>query len=197
MQRKILAERLVQKLNEKILGKLDIRKALIFGVVLKGLPIAYNIARMNHSIENFVPIVAHRPLHLQHYVNSYLPSLEWKSYLKEQLSRYEHLIISDDVVNSGFTKQKLESIAITLTKGYKVSRLFAALILNRKNLAGPSLIGSSDIFALKVNAKEVICDWGAITVPLLDLPIEKARQQCEEYFQERWLNEERFITITY
>ncbi len=197
MQRKIPADKLVQRLNEKILSKLEIRKTLILGVVLKGLPIAYNIARMNHSIDNFVPIVAHRPLHLQHYVNSYLPSLEWKSYLKEQLSHYESLIIIDDVVNSGFTKQKLESIAITLTKEYKVSRWFAALILNRKNLAGPSLIRYGDIFALKVNAKEVTCDWGTITVPLLDLSIEKARQRCEEYFQERWLNEERFITVTY
>jgi len=197
MKKKIPADTLVQKLNEKILGKLDISKTLILGVVLKGLPVAYSIARRNHTIENFVPVVAHRPLQLQHYVNSYLPSLEWKPYLQKQLNRYENLIIIDDVVNSGFTKQKLESIAFSLTNGYSISRWFAALILNRKNLAGPNFVYPNDIFALQVNAKEVKCDWGTITVPLWDLPIEKARQRCEEYFQKHWLSEKRFVTITY
>ncbi|MFQ6086552.1 MAG: hypothetical protein ACE5OV_00870 [Candidatus Bathyarchaeia archaeon] len=197
MKNRIPADTLVQKLNEKILDKLDLSKTLVLGVVLKGLPVAYSIARVNHAIENFVPVVAHRPLQLQHYVNSYLPSLEWKSYLQEKLNRYENLIIIDDVVNSGFTKQKLESIAISLTKGYRISRWFAALILNRKNLAGPNFVYSSDIFALQVNAKEVECDWGTITVPLWDLLIEEARQRCEEYFQKHWLNEKRFVTITY
>jgi orotate phosphoribosyltransferase len=197
MQRKIAAHVLVQKLNEKILSKLDISKTLILGVVLKGLPVAYNIARMNGVVENFVPVVAHRPLQLQHYVNSYLPSSEWKSYLQEQLNRHESLLIIDDVVNSGFTKQKLESIAISLTEGYRISRRFAALILNRKNLAGPSFVYPSDIFALQVNAREVECDWGTMTVPLWDLPIEAARQRCEEYLQNHWLNEKRFVTITY
>ena len=197
MKKKIPADTLVQKLNEKILGKLDISKTLILGVVLKGLPVAYSIARRNHTIENLVPVVAHRPLQLQHYVNSYLPSLEWKPYLQKQLNRYENLIIIDDVVNSGFTKQKLESIAISLTKEYRISRWFAALILNRKNLAGPNFVYPNDIFALQVNAKEVKCDWGTITVPLWDLPIEKARQRCEEYFQKHWLSEKRFVTITY
>lgn len=197
MKKKIPADILVQKLNEKILGKLDITKTLILGVVLKGLPVAYSIARKNDTIENFIPVVAHRPLQFQHHVNSYLPSLEWKSYLQEQLNRYERLLIIDDVVNSGFTKQKLESIAISYTKGYDISCWFAALILNRKNLAGPSFVYPSDIFALQVNAKEVECDWGTITVPLWDLPIEKARRRCEEYFQKHWLNEKRFVTITY
>jgi len=197
MKKKLPAGTLIQKLNEKILGKLDINKTLILGVVLKGLPIAYSIARMNHTIENFVPVVAYRPLQFQHHVNSYLPSLEWKSYLQEQLNHCESLIIIDDVVNSGFTKQKLESIATPLTKGYKLSHWFAALILNRKNLAGPSFVYSSDIYALQVNAKEVECDWGTITVPLWDLPVEKARQRCEEYFQKHWLSEKRFIAITY
>ncbi|MFB0514234.1 MAG: hypothetical protein ACETVQ_01510 [Candidatus Bathyarchaeia archaeon] len=197
MKKKIPADTLVQKLNEKILGKLDISKTLILGVVLKGLPVAYSIARRNHTIENFVPVVAHRPLQLQHYVNSYLPSLEWKPYLQKQLNRYENLIIIDDVVNSGFTKQKLESIAFSLTNEYSISRWFAALILNRKNLAGPNFVYPNDIFALQVNAKEVKCDWGTITVPLWDLPIEKARQRCEEYFQKHWLSEKRFVTITY
>lgn len=197
MKRRIPADILVQKLNEKILGKLDITKTLILGVVLKGLPVAYSIARKNYTIENFIPVVAHRPLQFQHHVNSYLPSLEWKSYLQEKLNRCESLIIIDDVVNSGFTKQKLESIAISLTKGHRVSRWFAALILNRKNLAGPNFVYPSDIIALQVNAKEVECDWGTITVPLWDLSIEKARQRCEEYFQKHWLSEKRFITITY
>jgi len=197
MKKKIAANTLVKKLNDKILGKLDISKTLIFGVVLKGLPVAYSIARINHTIGNLVPIVANRPLQLQHHVNSYLPSLKWKSYLQEQLNHCESLIIIDDIVNSGFTKQKLESIAISLTKGYKISCWFAALILNQKNLAGPSFVYPSDIFASKINAKEVECDWGTITVPLLDLPVEKARQRCEEYFQKHWLSEKRFVTITY
>lgn len=197
MQKKIPADTLVQKLNKKILGKLDISKTLILGVVLKGLPVAYSIARINHTIENFVPVVAQRPLQFQHHVDSYLPSLEWKLYLQGQLNHCESIIIIDDVVNSGFTKQKLESIAISLTKRYRISRWFAALILNRKNLAGPSFVYHSDIFALQVNAEEVECDWGTITVPLWDLPIEKARQRCEEYFQKHWLSEKRFVTITY
>lgn len=197
MKQKIPADRLVQRLNDKILSKLDISKTLILGVVLKGLPVAYRIARTNDAMENFVPVVAHRPLQFQHHVSSYLPSLEWKSYLQKQLKHCENLIIIDDAVNSGFTKQKLESITIPLIKGYEISCWFAALILNRKNLAGPSFIYSSDIFALQVNAKEVECDWGTITVPLMDLPIEKARQRCEEYFHKHWQNETRFVTITY
>jgi adenine/guanine phosphoribosyltransferase-like PRPP-binding protein len=197
MKRKIAAHMLVKKLNERILNKLDIRKTLIFGVVLKGFPIAYSIAKMNHVTENFVPVVAHRPLQFQHYVNSYLPSLEWKSFLQERLNYCESLIVIDDVVNSGFTKQKLESMANSLIRGYEISRWFAALILNRKNLAGRSFVHPNDTFASHVNAKEVKCDWGTITVPLWDLPIEEARQRCEEYFQKHWLNESRFITITY
>ncbi|MGD8506117.1 MAG: hypothetical protein PVF15_05575 [Candidatus Bathyarchaeota archaeon] len=197
MKRRIPADKLVQKLNRKILGKLDIGKSLVLGVVLKGLPVAYSIARMNHATENFVPVVAHRPLQFQHHVDSYLPSLEWGSFLQEQLGHLENLIIVDDVVNSGFTKQKLESIASSLTKEYRICHWFAALILNRENLAGPSFVKSSDIFASQVNAKEVECDWGTITVPLWDLPIREARQRCEEYFQEHWLSEERFVTITY
>lgn len=197
MKRKIPADMLIQKLNGKILRKLDIGKTLILGVVLKGLPVAYSIARINHAIENFVPVVAHRPLQFQHHVNSYLPSLEWKFYLEKQLNHCESLILIDDVVNSGFTKQKLESITISLTKGYKIPRWFAALILNRRNLAGPSFVSSNDIFASRVNAEDVECDWGTLTVPLWDLPIEKARQSCEEYLQKHWLSERRFVTITY
>lgn len=197
MEKKIQADRLIQKLNDKILSKLDIGKTLIFGVVLKGLPVAYSIARINHKIEDFVPVVAHRPLQFQHHVNSYLPSLEWKSHLQERFNCCESIILIDDVVNSGFTKQKLESIVTSLTKGYRISRKFAALILNRKNLAGPSFVYPSDIFVLRVNANDVRCDWGSITVPLWGLSIEKTRQRCEEYFQRHWLSEKRFVTITY
>jgi hypothetical protein len=50
---------------------------------------------------------------------------------------------------------------------------------------------------MKVKAEKVECDWGTITVPLLGLPIEKALQRCEEYFKKHWLNERRFVTITY
>ncbi|UCD39649.1 MAG: hypothetical protein JSV87_04360 [Candidatus Bathyarchaeota archaeon] len=197
MQEKIPADTLVQRLNEKILGKLDITKTLILGVVLKGLPIALSIASANRILENFVPVVAHRPLQFQHGVHSYLPSSEWKSYLQEQLSRCENMIIIDDVVNSGFTKQKLESVAVSLAKERRISLSFAALVLNRRNLASPSLVHSSDLFALQVDAEEVECDWGTIIVPLWDLPVEEARKRCGEYFQKHWVSEERFVTITY
>jgi hypoxanthine-guanine phosphoribosyltransferase len=197
MERKIPADVLIQRLNKKILDKLDINQALILGVVLKGLPVAYSIAKKNNAMKNFVPVIAQRPRYLQHYVNSYLPSPEWKSRLQEQLNRCRDIIIIDDVVNSGFTKQRLESIAISLTRGHDIPRRFAALVLNRKNLAGPSFVHPSDIFALKVKAEKVECDWGTITVPLLDLPVEKALQRCEEYFKKHWLNERRFVTITY
>lgn len=197
MKKKIPADTLVQKLNEKMSGKFDVSKTLILGVVLKGLPVAYSIARINHTMDNFVPVVAHRPLQFQHIVSSYLPSMEWKSYLEKQLNHCESLIVIDDVVNSGFTKQRLESIATSLTRGHRLSRWFAALILNRKNLAGPSFVHSNDIFALQVNAKEVTCDWGTMTVPLWDLPVERALKRCEEYFQKYWLNKKRFVTITY
>ncbi len=197
MQEKIPADALVQRLNEKILGKLDITKTLILGVVLKGLPIALSIASANCLLENFVPVVAHRPLQFQHGVHSYLPSSEWKSYLQEQLNRCENMIIIDDVVNSGFTKQKLESVAVSLAKERRISLSFAALVLNRRNLASPSLVRSSDLFGLQVDAEEVECDWGTIIVPLWDLPVEEARKRCGEYFQKHWVSEERFVTITY
>jgi orotate phosphoribosyltransferase-like protein len=197
MRRKISANALVQKLNCMLLRKIDVNQTLILGVVLKGLPVAYNIAKMNGITENFVPIVAHRPLHFQHHVNSYLPSHEWKSYLQKRLHRCESLVIIDDVVNSGFTKQRLESIASSLIKGHRIKRWFAALILNWKNLASLSFVDKRDIFALKVRAKEVECDWGTLTVPLGGLSIKEAQRRCEEYFEKHWLKEQRFITITY
>jgi len=50
---------------------------------------------------------------------------------------------------------------------------------------------------MEVEAAEVECDWGMITVPLWDLPVEEGRRRCEEYLKKHWLNEERMITITY
>jgi hypothetical protein len=100
-------------------------------------------------------------------------------------------------VNTGFTKQKLESIVYPLTKDAGIQSKFAALILNRKSLANQSFVGSDDIFTLQVNAIEVECDWGLITVPLWGLPVKEALLQCEEYFQRFWLNEKRFINIIY
>ena len=85
----------------------------------------------------------------------------------------------------------------SLTREKEVRRWFAALILNRRNLTNPSFIRPSDVFVLRVNAKAVECDWGLITVPLWDLPVKKARQRCEDYYQRFWLDEQRFITITY
>jgi adenine/guanine phosphoribosyltransferase-like PRPP-binding protein len=197
MRKRYDAQKLVQRLNEKIGGQLDPRDTLFLGVVLKGLPVAYCLAKTNDAVENFIPIVAHRPLHMQHHVNSYFPSPEWKTYFQGRLDNCDNLLIADDVVNTGFTKQRLESIVYSLTREKGVRRRFAALVLNRRNLANPSFIRPSDVFALRVNAKEVECDWGLIAVPLWDLPIERARRRCEDYFQRFWLNEQRFITITY
>jgi len=100
------------------------------------------------------------------------------------------------VVNSGFTKQKLESITYSLTQG-KVPHSFAALVLNRKLLANPSFVRANDVFALQVNAEEVECDWGLVTVPLWNLSVKESILKCEEYFQRFWVNEQRIIKIIY
>ena len=197
MRKKYVAQSLIKRLDETTSRRLDLKKTLILGVVLKGLPVAYSLARMNSVIENFVPTVAHRPLYMQHHVESYFPSLAWTAYFRDRLNRCETLLIVDDVVNTGFTKQKLESIVYSLTKEIETHRQFAALILNRKNLANQSFVGSNDLFALQVDATEVECDWGLVTVPLWDLPVKEALIQCEEYFQRFWLSEKRFINIAY
>ena len=197
MRKKYVAQSLIQKLSAAASRRLSMKKTLILGVVLKGLPVAYSLARMNSVVENFVPIVAHRPLYMQHHVESYFPSLEWTAYFRDRLNHCESLLIVDDVVNTGFTKQRLESIVYSLTKETETHRQFAALILNRKNLANQSFIGSNDLFALQVDAIEVECDWGLITVPLWNLSVKEALLQCEEYFQRFWLSEKRFINIVY
>ena len=107
------------------------------------------------------------------------------------------MLIADDVVNTGFTKQRLESIIYSLTREKEVHCSFAALVLNRKYLANLSFISPSDVFIMQVNAKAVECDWGLITIPLWDLPIKETHQRCEDYFQRFWIGEQRFITITY
>jgi len=197
MRKRYVAQNLVQKLSETTSNKLNMKETLVLGVVLKGLPVAYSLARMNAVVENFVPVVAHRPLYMQHYVESYFPSSKWEDYFLERLNRCENLLIVDDIVNTGFTKQKLESTVCSLAKEAEVPNQFAALILNRKNLASKSFVGSSDIFALEVDAVEVECDWGLITVPLWELPVKEALLRCEEHFQRFWLNEKRFINIIY
>jgi len=194
MRRSIIAQKLVKRLNEKLGSQLNFESTLILGVVLKGLPVAYSLAKMNDAVENFVPIVAQRHMHMQHHVESYFPSLEWKDCFNKQLNRCDNLLVVDDIVNTGFTKQRVESIIHSLNTP---SQRFAALVLNRKNLANPSFVGVKDVFALEVNAAEVECDWGLITVPLWDLPVEEGRRRCEEYFQRFWLNEKRLITMTY
>jgi len=197
MRKNYVAQGLIQKLSETANRRLNLKETLVLGVVLKGLPVAYSLARMNSVVENFVPMVAHRPLYMKHHVESYFPSLEWTAYFRDRLNHCESLLIVDDVVNTGFTKQKLESIVYSLTKETETHRQFAALILNRKNLASRNFIGSNDVFALRVDATEVECDWGLITVPLRDLPVKEALLRCEEYFQKFWLNEKRFINIAY
>jgi adenine/guanine phosphoribosyltransferase-like PRPP-binding protein len=197
MIKRYVAQNLVQKLSETTSHRLNMKETLVLGVVLKGLPVAYSLARINAVVENLVPVVAHRPLYMQHYVESYFPSPEWETYFRERLNHCENLLIVDDIVNTGFTKQKLESIVYPLTKDAGIQSQFAALILNRKNLVNQSFVGSDDIFTLRVDATEVECDWGLITVPLWGLPVKEALLQCEEYFQRFWLNEKRFINIIY
>jgi len=194
MKKRFTAQELIERLNRRIMRQLNLRDTLVLGVVLKGLPVAYSLTRMNRVIDNFVPIVAQRHVYMQHRVESYFPSLEWKNYFGKQLNRCENLLIVDDVVNTGFTKQRVESIVHSLNTP---SYCFAALVLNRRSLANQNFVSARDLFAIEVDAAEVECDWGLITVPLWDLPVEEGRRRCEEYFQKYWLHEKRMITITY
>ncbi|NIR86900.1 hypothetical protein GWO13_04715 [Candidatus Bathyarchaeota archaeon] len=197
MIRRYVAQELVQRLSEEVQEQLNLQETLILGVVLKGLPVAYCLARMNGLVKNFVPIVAHRPLHMQHHVESCFPSPEWQAYFEKQLNRCESTLIVDDVVNTGFTKQRVETTIFPLIKKENKALRFAALVLNMKNLANQSFIRSDDLFALKVDAEGVECDWGLVTVPLWDLPMEEARLRCEKYLQRFWLDEKRFVTLSY
>ena len=199
MKKTFVAQRLIERLNEKIRRQLNLQETLILSVVLKGLPVAYSVAKMNEAIDNFVPLVAQRHIYLQHHVESYFPSLEWKAYLDKKLSLCKSLLIVDDVVNTGFTKQKVESIVHSFSQKERsvLSQRFAALVLNRKTLANPKFAGPDDFYAMEVNAADVECDWGLVTVPLWDLPIDAARRLCEDYHQKYWQDEHRWITITY
>jgi hypothetical protein len=75
------------------------------------------------------------------------------------------------VVNTGFTKEKVESIVCSLNQNKKITlpQMFAALVLNRENLGNPHFVNSNDFFAVEVNATNVECDWGIMAVPLWDL----------------------------
>ena len=68
MKKRYVAQDLIQKLSETTSHRLTMKETLVLGVVLKGLPVAYSLARINSVVENFVPIVAHRPLYMQHHV---------------------------------------------------------------------------------------------------------------------------------
>jgi len=199
MKKTFVAQKLIECLNEKIRRQLNLQETLILSVVLKGLPVAYSVAKMNEAVDNFVPLVAQRHIYLQHHVESYFPSSEWKTYLNEKLNLCKSLLIVDDVVNTGFTRQKVESIVHSLNQKHEsvLPQRFAALVLNRKNLANPKFVSPNDFYALEVNAADVECDWGLVTVPLWDLPIDSARRLCEEYHQKYWQSEHRWITITY
>jgi hypothetical protein len=196
MIRKYIAQKLVERLDRKTKERFDLHDTLLLGVVLKGLPVAYSLAKMNNVLKNFVPLIAERTLTMQHYIDSYFPSLEWKSYFQKLLSHCKQLLIIDDVVNNGFTKQRIESIAYSLAEG-KTPYSFAALVLNCRLLASPNFVNANDIFALGVNAEEVECDWGPIKVPLWDLSAKEALHKCEVYFQKFWIEEERTIKVTY
>jgi len=199
MKKTFVAQKLIERLNEKIRRQLNLQETLILSVVLKGLPVAYSVAKMNEAVDNFVPLVAQRHIYLQHHVESYFPSSEWKAYLNKKLNLCKSLLIVDDVVNTGFTRQKVESIVHSLNQTHAsiLPQRFAALVLNRKTLANPKFVSPNDFYALKVNAADVECDWGLVTVPLWDLPIDSARRLCEEYHQKYWQSEHRWITITY
>jgi len=199
MKRQFVAQKLLKKLNKKIQRQLNLESTVILGVVLKGLPVAYGLARMNNAVSNFVPLVAQRHLHMQHQIESYFPSLEWQAYLDRLLSISKRVLIIDDVVNTGFTRQKVESIVHSLVQRQKrfVPQQFAALTLNRKRLANSGFANPSDIYALEVKAADVECDWGLMTVPLWDLSIKEAIKRCEEYFERFWVTEERYLTISY
>ncbi len=196
MQRKIAAQKLIDILEKKIRSQLNLKTTLIVGVVLKGLPIAYGIAKKNDVLENFVPVVAQHSVFMQHRVESYFPSLDWKNYYMEKLGECENLLVLDDVVNSGFTRQRVESIIHSLESSDLIVH-FGALVLNKKNLANCDFASSRDFYALKVNAEDVECDWGLITVPLQDQSVEEGRRRCEDYYGEYWLEEKRIVTITY
>jgi hypothetical protein len=133
---------------------------------------------------------------MQHQVESYFPSLDWKNYYTKRLAQSENLLVLDDVVNSGFTRQRVEGIIHSLASPSRVLR-FGALVLNQKNLANLGFVGSTDFFAINVNAKDVECDWGMITVPLWDQTVEEGRRRCEGYYREFWSQEKRVITLTY
>ena len=196
MQRTIVAQKLIERLNKKLQRQLNLEKTLIVGVVLKGLPVAYGLAKMNKIVENFVPIVAQRHIYMQHQVESYFPSEDWKNYYSEQLSQCESLLVLDDVVNSGFTRQRVEGI-INSINSRDINPRFGALVLNKKNLANPNFVSSRDFFAMNIKASEVECDWGLITVPLWEQSVEEGLRRCEQYFRDYWLHEKRLITITY
>lgn len=197
MRKNLLAGKLIERLNEKIQRRLDLDETLILGVVLKGLPVAYGLARMNKIIHNFVPLVAQRHIYMQHQVESYFPSLEWKECFSKQLQQSKSLLIVDDVVNTGFTRQRVEGVVHSLDARNGGNHVFAALVLNCRNLANPRFAQTSDLFAMKVNAEEVECDWGQITVPLWNLSVREARNRCEEYYVKFWLHENRFVSVTY
>jgi len=194
MKKRFAAQELIERLNRRVRRQLDLRDTVVLGVVLKGLPVAYSLVRMNRIIDNFVPIVAQRHIFMQHQVESYFPSLEWENYFSKQLNRCENLLVVDDVVNTGFTKQRVESIIQSLNSP---SHRFGALVLNRKSLANPTFVRATDFYAMEVKAVEVECDWGLITVPLWDLPVKDGLRRCEEYYQKYWLHEKRIVTITY
>ena len=109
MKRRFVAQKLIDRLNEKIRRQLNLQETLILSVVLKGLPVGYSVAKMNEAVDNFVPLVAQRHIYMQHQVESYFPSLEWKAHFSKEIEKCRSLLVVDDVVNSGFTKQKVES----------------------------------------------------------------------------------------
>lgn len=199
MEKRFLAQELIKRLDEKLCKRLRLREMVIMGIVLKGLPVAYSLAKMNNAIENFVPLIAQRDVLMLHKVESFFPSAEWEQRFNDRLNTCKSLLIIDDVVNTGFTKEKIESIVYSLNPKKEITKplKFAALVLNRKNLSNPHFVNSRDFFAMEVNASNVECDWGTITVPLMGLTVKRALQSCEDYFQRFWQNENRWITITY
>lgn len=116
-------------------------------------------------------------------------------YFKERLRSCGEVLVVDDVVNSGFTKQRLESVVYSVSEE-RFGLGFCALVLNERCLTNPNFVGSCGTFVLRVDAEVVECDWGVMTVPLMNLGVEETLVRCEEYFRRFWVCENRVITIT-
>ena len=128
MRKKFIAQKLICKLKAKLERKLELKETMLLGTVLKGFPIAYSLARTCNMMYNFIPLIAHRPLHIQHHVESYFPSLDWETYFKENSSSYRNILIIDDIVDTGLTLARLKDY---LLKERRASSVKICVLLDK------------------------------------------------------------------